>query len=154
MERMDKLRRRLKAVDDFDLPMKEDFLDQLHDKIMAKVEESEMAPPPALMKQRNFFRNHWRAWLYATSSVGSMVFVAGVLSSQFFRINQSLMRVGLFSDGRERIISEALQAPEFLSQTLISPQSEADFFVDVATESFENLSVAKFNQLMGEKRTH
>ena len=48
----------------------------------------------------------------------------------------------------------ALNSPDSVAQTLIVSQSEADFFVDVANESFENLTVAKFNKLMGEKTTH
>ena len=120
---------------------------------MAQVEEVEMAPPPVLMKPKSYLKTHLRTWLYSVGSLSTMMLVAGLLSSQFMRVQQSMVRVGLVSDGRERIISEAVLSPEDFSQTLISSQSEADFFVDVASDSFENLSVAKFNQLMGEKRT-
>ncbi|MNT20519.1 hypothetical protein D3C72_1558290 [compost metagenome] len=75
-----------------------------------------------------------------------------MLLGQVSKVNQSMQRVGLLSDGHERIVAEALLDPADLSQTLISSQNESDFFVDVASESFENLSVSKVNQLMGEGR--
>lgn len=80
----------------------------------------------------------------------SLFVLSSLLLTQVSKVNQSMQRVGLLSDGHERIVAQALLSPEELSQTLISSQSESDFFVDVASESFENLSVAKFNKIMGE----
>ncbi len=148
--RLDKVRKKIKAADDFEMSMSDDFFDQLHDKIMAKVEEAEMAPPPVLMTPRNLLRSHWRGWLYPVGGLMSLMLMSSLLMTQVSKVNQSIQRVGLLSDGHERIVAEALLAPEDLSQTLISTQSESDFFVDVASESFENLSVAKFNKIMGE----
>lgn len=152
MDTMEKVRRGLKAADDLELPpMSTDFFDKLHDKIMAEVEQTEMAPPPLLMKQRNYLRAHWRGWLYTSGSMAAVATVAVMLSSPLAQLSVTMQKAGLVSDGHERIVAEALQSPEDFSQTLISSQSEADFFVDVASESFENLSVAKFNKLMGER---
>ena len=80
----------------------------------------------------------------------SLFLFSFMLMSQVSKVNQSMVRVGLLSDGHERIVAEALLSPDDLSQTLISTQSDSDFFMDVAGESFENLSVAKFNKIMGE----
>ncbi|MDG0816819.1 hypothetical protein [Bdellovibrio svalbardensis] len=148
--RLDKVRKKVKAVDNFEMSMSDDFFDQLHDKIMAKVEEAEMAPAPVLMTPRNLLRSHWRGWLYPVGGLMSVFVLSSLLLTQVSKVNQSMQRVGLLSDGHERIVAEALLAPEDLSQTLISTQTESDFFVDVASESFENLSVAKFNKIMGE----
>ncbi|MEK2644371.1 hypothetical protein [Bdellovibrio sp. BCCA] len=150
MDRMDKVRKGLKASDDLELPMSEDFFDRLHDKIMAEVEQTEIAPAPMLMTPRNVLRAHWRGWLYPAGGVMSLFLFSALLLSQVSKVNQSMQRVGLLSDGHERIVAQALLSPEDLSQTLISTQSESDFFMDVASESFENLSVAKFNKIMGE----
>ncbi len=151
-DRTDKIRKGLRAADDLELPMDDDFFDRLHDKIMAKVERVDIAPPPMLMTPRNLLRAHWRGWLYPVGGLMSLFLFSTLLLGQVSKVNQGMQRAGLLSDGRERIVAEALLAPEDLSQTLISGQNESDFFVDVATESFENLSVAKFNQLMGEER--
>ncbi|MFV3407070.1 hypothetical protein [Bdellovibrio bacteriovorus] len=150
MDRMDKVRKGLKAADDMELPMNEDFFDRLHDKIMAEVETTEIKPAPVLMTPRNLLRSHWRGWLYPVSGVASLMAFAVLLMPQVSKVNQSMTRAGLLSDGHERIVSEALLSPEEISQTLISTQSESDFFMDVARESFENLSVDKFNKIMGE----
>jgi len=150
MDRLEKVRKNLRAADDLELPMSEDFFERLHDKIMAGVEQTEMAPPPMLMTPRNLLRAHWRGWLYPAGGVMSLFVFSSLLLSQVSKVNQSMQRAGLLSDGHERIVAEALLSPEDLSRTLISTQSESDFFMDVARESFENLSVAKFNKIMGE----
>lgn len=147
---LDKVRKKMKAMDDFEMAMSDDFFDSLHDKIMAKVEEAEMAPPPVLMTPRNMLRAHWRGWLYPVGGLMSLFLMSFMMIGQVSKVNQGMQRVGLLSDGHERIVAEALLAPEDVSQTLISTQSESDFFVDVANESFETLSVAKFNKIMGE----
>jgi hypothetical protein len=153
MDSFNKVRRGLKNADDLELPMNEDFFNKLHDKIMMEVESLDIAPQPMMMKQKNYLRAHWRGWLYSTGSVASVFLVVAVLSSQFSKVNESMQRAGLYSDGRERIVEAALNTPDSMAQTLISSQSEADFFVDVASESFENLTVAKFNKLMGDNKT-
>ncbi|MGZ6409050.1 MAG: hypothetical protein ACXWQ7_01505 [Bdellovibrio sp.] len=148
---LDKVRKGLKAADDLELPMNDDFFDRLHDKIMAEVEKTEIAPAPVLMTPRNLLRSHWRGWLYPISGVTSVIVFASLLLTQVSKVNQTMQRVGLLSDGHERIIAEALLAPEDLSQTLISSENESDFFMDVARESFENLSEHKFDEIMGKK---
>ncbi|HWU42644.1 MAG TPA: hypothetical protein VN132_04365 [Bdellovibrio sp.] len=149
-DRLENVRKKLKAADEFEMMMSDDFFDQLHSKIMARVEQTEIAPAPVLLTPRNLLRAHWRGWVYPAGGLFSLFMMSCLLLGQVSKVNQSMRRVGLFSDGRERIVAEALLSPEDLSQTLISSESESDFFVDVASESFENLSVAKFNKIMGE----
>lgn len=152
MDRTDKVRRKLQAADDLDLPMNDDFFDRLHDKIMAEVDKTDIQPAPVLMTPRSLLRAHWRGWLYPISGVASLFVFVSLLMPQVSKVNQSMTRAGLLSDGHERIVSEALLSPDEISQTFISSQSESDFFMDVARESFENLSVDKFNKIMGEGR--
>lgn len=151
-DRTEKIRKGLKKADDFEMQMNDDFFEKLHDKIMAEVERTEVAPPPMLMTPRNLLRAHWRGWLYPLGGVASLFVFTSMLLGQVSKVNQSMQRVGLLSDGHERIVAEALLDPSDMSQTLISSQSESDFFVDVASESVETLSVSKFNQIMGEGR--
>lgn len=149
-DRLETVRQKMKAADDFELMLSDDFFNKLHDKVMAKVDEVEMAPAPVLLTPRNILRAHWRGWLYPVGGIMSLFLMSSLLLSQASKVSQSMQRVGLLSDGHERIVAEALLSPEDLSQTLISSQSESDFFVDVANESFETLSVAKFNKIMGD----
>lgn len=147
---LEKIRKKLKSLDELnDFEMSDDFFDKLHDKIMDKVDETKIAPPPVLMKQRRMLRTHWRGWLYPVGGLMSVLMVSTVLMGYMGKINESMQRVGLLSDGRERIVAEALEARDDLSKNLISMQSEADFFVDVASESFETLPVANFKKMKG-----
>lgn len=150
MDRTEKVRQGLKAVDELDLSINDDFFDRLHDKIMNEVEKVEIQPAPVLMSPRNMLRSHWRGWLYPLGGVASVLMFVSLLLPQVSKVNQTMTRAGLLSDGHERIVSEALLSPDDIAQTFISTQSESDFFMDVAHESFENLSVDKFNQIMGE----
>lgn len=131
--------------------MHEDYFEKLHDKIMAEVEKTGIASGPMLMAPRSVLRSQWRGWLYPVGGIISVIIFAFLLMSPVSKVNQSLQRVGLFSDGRDRIAVEALKSPEDLSQTLISIQNESDFFMDVASESFENLSVDNLNKIVGEQ---
>ncbi|MFM6929308.1 MAG: hypothetical protein ACKOX6_12650 [Bdellovibrio sp.] len=147
---LDKVRKGLKAQNEIELPMNEDFFDRLHDKIMLEVEQTEIVPVPFLMTPRSILRAHWRGWVYPTGAIMSVAAMIAILMPQVSKVNQGLQRVGLLSDGRERIVAEALLSPEDLSKTLISSQTDSDFFVDVASESSENLTIAKLQKIMGD----
>lgn len=153
--RLDKVRQGLKSADEIelDLPMNEDFFDRLHDKIMAEVEKTEIAPVTPLTASRDMLRKHWRGWLYPAGGVTSLFLLLAIAMSQVQNTTEIMQRAGLVSDGAERIASRVLMAPDELTQTFISSQSDSDFLMDVASESFENLTIAQFNKIMGES-TH
>jgi hypothetical protein len=153
MNRLDKVRKNLKANDDLEMTMSDDFFDRLHDKIMSEVEQVVIEPAPVLMRPRNMLRAHWRGWLYPTGGIMSVLFMTTFMVPHLAKVNQGMQRAGLLSDGRERIVTEAILSPEDLSQTLISSQTDSDFFVDVARESSENFKVAKLQKIMGGKTT-
>ncbi|MBO9667398.1 MAG: hypothetical protein J7501_11380 [Bdellovibrio sp.] len=143
MNRLDNVRKGLKENDDLELPMNEDFFNKLHDKIMAEVEQVEIAPAPVMMRPRNILRAHWRGWLYPVGGVMSVLLMSTFMIPHLAKVNEGMQRAGLASDGRERIVMEALLSPDEISQTLISSQTESDFLVDVASESSENFRIAK-----------
>ncbi|WP_413558517.1 hypothetical protein [Bdellovibrio sp. HCB209] len=151
--RLDKVRKGLKANDDLEISMSDDFFDRLHDKIMSEVEQTQIAPAPLLMRPKNMLRAHWRGWLYPTGGIMSLAAAAMMIVPHLAKVNQGMQRAGLLSDGRERIVMEAILSPEDLSQTLISSQTDSDFFVDVASESSENLTIAKLNKIIGGRVT-
>lgn len=145
------LRKILKDDNEIELPMGEEFFDRLHDKIMAEIEKTEVEPAPRLRASRNLLRRHWRSWLYPASGVTSLFLLLVFAMPQVTKITNGMKRAGLASDGQERIAARALASPEELGQTFISSQSDSDFLIDVASESFENLSIAQFNKIMGDK---
>ena len=151
VNKMDKLRRALKNNDEIEIDLDEAFFNRLHDKIMAQVEETPMAAPASFGKTRRMLRAHWRSWLYPAGGLMSVILVASLLSPLWLQLEKTLQRSGLLSDGEQRIASEAVLSLEDLSQTLIVSQSEADFFMDVANNSIENLSVDKLKKALGKK---
>lgn len=144
------MRRELREQDSFDLQLSDDFFNKLHDKIMNAVEQTEMVPAPKTWFDRNKLRSHVKSWLYPAGGVLSVVLSAVLVTGQIEGFDENLARIGLLSDGYEIIAQKAIMEPEHISQTLISGQLETDFFMDVASESFENLTVSKFNQILGE----
>jgi hypothetical protein len=60
-------------LEDVLLPTNPKYYDRLHDKIMARIEETEMETPagPAMKvldKSTRLLRDHWRGWLYSRQS--------------------------------------------------------------------------------------
>lgn len=154
VKEMQKVRRGLKDQDmlkDLDMNLDDAFFDRLHDKVMAQIEETEMAPAPTPMISyltRRRVYQYWKDWSYPAGGLAAVFVLAFALVPQMQKINESMTRAGLVTDGTERIIQQALGAPEEISQTFISTQSEADFFIDVARESFENLPSNKIEKLI------
>lgn len=156
MDTLDKMRKGLKAMEEkIELPMDAAFYDKLHDKIMARVESAEMAPKARLDGTKRFLKGHWRSWVYPTGSTLALAIVGTLLTMQFSSsgsLNGQGPRIQALNQTNEKVVSAALESPNAISQTLLSSQTEADFFVDVASLSFENLNIAQFNKIMGEVR--
>lgn len=148
--RLGRMRRELRAQDNVEPELSDDFFNKLHDKIMMGVEQTEVAPVSKVWFDREKLRSHVKSWLYPVGGVLSVALSAMLISGQFDTLDENLIRIGLVSDGYEVIATKAMLEPQHISQTLISSQLETDFFMDVASESFENLTVSKFNQILGE----
>lgn len=145
-----RMRRELRAQDNVDFELSDEFFNNLHDKIMLAVEQTEITPTPKVWFNREKLRSHVKSWLYPAGGILSVALSALLISAHMETFDENLVRIGLFSDGYEVIATRAALSPEGISQTLISSQLETDFFMDVASESFENLTVSKFNQIWGE----
>lgn len=148
METLDKMRKGLKAMEEMELPMDPAFYDKLHDKIMARIEHVEMAPKQRLSGPKKFLKTQWRSWVYPTGSTLALAVVGTLLTMQFS--SSKLHSIQALNQKSEKVISAALESPDAISQSLLISQTEADFFVDVASQSFENLNIAQFNKIMGD----
>ena len=105
----------------------EEYLDRLHDQIMAKVERREILRPARFvwMKSKKFI-------LKSSLSLMALLVVIALpqhqLSSQ-----QNIAHADGFS---EQFIEAAKSNPDQFSEMLVNYQSQSDFFGDVALESF------------------
>lgn len=59
---MDEVMRALEADRDLALPMDPAYYDQLHDKIMERIEKTPMRPSPWYEKPRRLLLAPWRYW--------------------------------------------------------------------------------------------
>lgn len=149
---LDKMRKGLQALEEMEIPMDPAFFDKMHDKIMEKIEDSVIEPAPALMAPRRFLRAHWRGWLYPTGGTMALALAMTLVAMQFAKTNSGHVLTAKLNNSGEKVVAAALASPDTIAQTLLSSESEADFFVDVASQSFENLNISQFNKIMGEDR--
>lgn len=82
-----------------------------------------------------------------------LVFTVTLITSQFAKLDSSRAISTKLNQSGEQVVAAVMDFPDSIAQTVISSQAEADFFVDVASHSIENLSVSQFNKIMGESRT-
>ena len=123
----------------------EDFFEGLHQKIMAQVERTEIKKNP-----RYRLKVHHRRWVAVTSATLSLSLVLMLAFNFYNRILGHAAPPNLTAS--DQIIRQALESPDSFAE-LVSSQSQNDFFVDVASESFDDLSIAQFDRLMGSKGT-
>lgn len=120
-----------------------DFFDQLESKIMAQVEKTEIAPAPLFQ-----VRHQHRYWAK----------VAGVSTASLFMIFTIFSYLSHKSlntqwDVPTQMAHQAQESPDEMA-LVMTYQSEHDFFVDVASQSFDHLTKEQFESLMETKRTN
>lgn len=110
----------------------DDYLNALHDKIMAQVEMTDVKPKPRLrMKPKH------KKWA-VVSSVTMMMSMASLLLGSYF-VSTHELKIQKF-DVAHQIVEEGLENPDLLS-SVMSYQNPDDFFVDVAHLKFEDLNI-------------
>src|SRR5687768_15573489 len=72
--------RALKTADDIEMPTDSQYFDQLHDKIMAQVAETEIKSVPpwqaVINRPKTYVKTHWKLWV----ATGFSISTAGFLS--------------------------------------------------------------------------
>lgn len=143
------IKRILKAKSKEDFPLEGVDFDALHDRIMAAVEKTEIAPASFLDKPKKIFKRNWRSWIVTGSSL-SMVLLALVHAPDVIRPGLDQSHTVQVVKNEDAFTAESLKSPEGFSHTLISYQNEDDFFVDVAERTFHDLSQEHIREIMGE----
>jgi hypothetical protein len=143
------LKRTLKAEPAMELPMDDAFYERMHDRIMAAVEQTEIAPEPKWQKPARVIKANWKSWLFAGGSM-MMVVVAALQTPSVVSSFLDESHVVKVVRNEKAITEETLKSPENFSETLISYQTQDDFFVDVAERSFHDLSQEHVREIMGE----
>jgi hypothetical protein len=124
----------LKDSDDVYLPG-DDFFDRLHSKIMTGVEKTSVQK-----ETRPFWQRHRRLLknMTAAAMLGA-VLLAGLNTQQ----------VKVRGDGTDQVLSDAVSRSPDIHETVLVYQNQDDFFVDLAQESLDHLSVDNVQELVG-----
>ncbi len=135
----------LLAADEGTLDLSEDFFDQMHDKIMAKIEDVEIRPAP-----KPWQRIRWQVYAkFAVAMMTTMVCVVSIAMAY----NSSSSAKGKVAQNRnakyERLLHAALQSPDQFSTMVTASLGQDDFFVDVASRNSDHLSLGDLNGIMG-----
>jgi len=124
----------LKVPDDED-----DFFNRLHDKIMAGVE---MTTPKK--DDRTIWQKHRR--ILRCVSAAAMAFAV-------LLVGMETQQVKLTQDSTDQVLSDAVSRSPDLQSTVLVYENKDDFFVDLAQESLDHLSVDRLQGLMGSEIT-
>lgn len=121
-------------------PMDEAYFDSLHDKIMARVAQTEIEPPVTFNTQVLVLSRYWRKYsrpvARATMSLAFVMFGIGYLVTQLSQETPLIERQSI-------LVKESVHRVDEFSASVLSPQSELDFMSDVAAHS-QRLDVEDF----------
>lgn len=148
VSRTEKTRRLIRDLDDMDFDVSNDLLEGLHDRIMSQIEKTEIEPPARVAKVRSHLKSHWRSWLYSGSTMGMLAAAltfGGVQVAQWLGPHEALANLDQVS---QELVIEAAISPDDFSNTILTNVSTNDFFVDVALQSHENLSISEVNEIL------
>lgn len=131
---------KLKAEDPLELPMEEQFFDNLHNKIMLSVAKTEMKPVNKWEKTWVFLEqktiNHrvrLKKGVKLSITATTLTLGLGLLNYALSRYQKGLE---LQNDlNKSSIISEAKKNPVEWSELVISYQNENDFYADILSQS-------------------
>jgi len=139
--------RALETANDIELPMDPQFYERLHDKIMARVEETEIKKVPGwfmvMARPKKYLRNHWKGWLGTTMSLITAAYLGLQISVHVSKWIPESHTFKVVQNEKE-LLQNALGSPEDFSTSLINYQSHEDFVVDVASQRSTDLDLRSF----------
>lgn len=120
----------------------EDFFEALEGKIMAGIEHAEIKAAPRFQ-----FRHQHRYWAGVAGATTASLFM-------IFAIFSYISNKGLNTqwDVPTQMAEQAVDSPDDMA-LVMTYQSEHDFFVDVASQSFDHLTKEQFETLMEPTKT-
>ena len=144
LNNLEKVKNNLKNMESKEDEFDEVFFKNMHDKIMKKVEQTEIQPAQNEKIKipkwygETFKKYYWRGTMLAT--LGLSLSIMSYQSISHFRQN--------IPQEISTIVQMSAQSPEAFSQSVIGYQTESDFFMDVVQENIEDLSQEKYNEII------
>lgn len=131
------IKSKLRESGKIEFDMDDDFFERMHDRIMAKVESTQMAPPPrAVDKMKTYVMSKpWRQILLSREIFAIFLLVFGMTyRTTSHSIYDQWMR---YQTREENLLAQALESPDLLHK-LTDARPQSDFFVDVANHSMND----------------
>ena len=136
-----------------DLDFSDEFFDRMHDRIMAKVECSQMQPPPrAVDKMKKYVMSKpWRQVLLSRETFALFLLVFGMTyQTAQHSIYSQWMK---YQTREENLLAHALESPDLLHK-LTDARPQNDFFVDVANHSMNDFEYEQLKQALWPSQDH
>lgn len=146
-----KLRHQIKAEasNSIELELDDAFYEQLHNKIMAAVDEIEIQPASRYRVPKQMMKRHWRS-LSQISLALLMLFGVNKTASQYVLSLWSSSHTVKLVQNEKEIIHQALASPDEFSNSMISYQSNNDFFMEVASRNLDQTPAEQIPTVMEE----
>ena len=149
------IEKKLKHEDHLELPMDEQFFDNLHDKIMSSIEKTEVKPLSRWAKTWVFLETKAKPHralarkVIKTGFVGVTLTLALGLASLSLKMYRDV-RMAQTASNEMRILQEAQQDPTEWSDLVVSYQNENDFYADVLSQKNDLGTIVEIDRVLTE----
>ena len=149
------LEKKLKQEDLVELPMDEKFYEDMHNKIMASVEKTELKPLSRWAKTWVFLETKAKPHralarkVIKTGFVGLTLSLALGLAGLSAKVYQDV-HVALNATNQSRIIQEAKQNPTEWSELVVSYQDSNDFYADILSQQNDLQTLVEIDRVLTE----
>lgn len=149
------IEKKLKQKDLIELPMDEKFFEQMHDKIMASVEKTEVKPLSRWAKTWVFLETKAKPHRAMARKVIKTGFVGVTLGMALGLAGLSAKvyhdeYVAQNATNQSRIIQEAKQNPTEWSELVVSYQDSNDFYADVLSQQNDLQTLVEIDRVLAE----
>lgn len=149
------IEKKIKQEDLIELPMDEKFFENLHDKIMASVEKTEVRPLSRWSKTWVFLETKAKPHranarkVIKAGFVGLTLSLALGLASLSAKVYQNV-HVAQNATNQLSIIQEAKQNPTEWSELVVNYQDANDFYADVLSQQNDLQTLVEINRVLTE----
>lgn len=149
------IEKKLKQEDLIELPMDEKFFEDMHDKIMASIEKTEVKPLSRWAKTWVFLETKAKPHraiarkVIKTGFVGLTLSVALGLAGLSAKVYHDV-HVAQNATNQSRIIQEVKQNPTEWSELVVSYQDSNDFYADVLSQQNDLQTLVEIDRVLTE----
>ncbi len=136
--------RKLKHLDLMDMETKipdtEDYYERMHNKIMARIEQVEIQPPPpALYRAKGLLKRQWRNGLFLIT-MSALALVVGVRTIESANTQLNNNHAVVKFKNEDQLVGLLKNSPDVLDNTVLSSYANQDLMSD---DMYSNIDLTK-----------